>query len=53
VALVLDENREMHEVIRHLHLPAQRTIDDGLDRIVLSVTESPAEIDSELRIAAP
>jgi RimJ/RimL family protein N-acetyltransferase len=52
VALVLDENRAMLEVIRNLHLPAQRTIDEGSHRIVLSVARSPAEIDSELRIAA-
>ena len=51
VAHVLDDNREMLEIIRNLDLPTQRTIDDGLNRIVLSIGGSPAEIDSGLRIA--
>jgi GNAT superfamily N-acetyltransferase len=37
VALVLDENREMLDVIEHMNLPAQRTVEDGVHCLVLSL----------------
>jgi GNAT superfamily N-acetyltransferase len=40
VALVLDENREMLEVLRNLDLPAQRTIEDGVHRVVLCIANT-------------
>lgn len=37
VGLVLDENREMLEVLRNLDLPAQRTIEDDVHRVALRI----------------
>jgi GNAT superfamily N-acetyltransferase len=44
VALVLDENRDMLELLQNLNLPAQRTIEDGVHRVVLDVAGSTPEV---------
>jgi GNAT superfamily N-acetyltransferase len=40
VGLVLDENQEMLEVLRNLDLPVQRTIEDDVQRVVLSIANT-------------
>ena len=44
VALVLDENRDMLKLLQNLDLPVQRTIEDGVHRVVLDVARSTPEI---------
>jgi len=40
VALVLDENPQMLEVLRNLNLPEQRTIEYGVHHVVLSLANT-------------
>jgi GNAT superfamily N-acetyltransferase len=44
VALVLDENRDMLELLQNLNLPVQRTIEDGVYCVVLDLAASTPEI---------
>jgi acetyltransferase len=42
VAHVLDDNREMLEVIRKARLPCRQSSEDGVCRVVVSLLEEPA-----------
>ena len=44
VALVLDENQDMLELLQSLNLPVQRTIEDGVQRVVLDLGASIPDI---------
>jgi GNAT superfamily N-acetyltransferase len=45
LALVLDENEDMLELLQKLNLPMQQTIEDGVHRVVLGLTVEPAQTD--------
>jgi GNAT superfamily N-acetyltransferase len=45
VALVLDENRDMLELLQKLNLAMQQTIEDGVHRVVLDLAVQPAQTD--------
>jgi GNAT superfamily N-acetyltransferase len=47
VALVLDENEDMLELLQSLNLPMQQTIEDGVHSVVLDLAASTPEIQME------
>jgi hypothetical protein len=51
--LTSEDLRMLTELDFRDHVSLAVTVDEGLNRIVLSIAGSPAEIDSELRIAVP
>ena len=53
VALVLDENRDMLELLQKLNLPIQQTIEESVHRVVLQLAASTPEIHQRPQQSAP